>query len=157
MNYHQNEGYIVDAVDKKLIDALSANARRSMRDLAGLAGMSAPSVADRVRRLEDLGLLRGYTVDLDLKVMGYPLQALVRVKPLPGQLHMVERMIQEMPECVECDKVTGEDCYILRLCLRSIDQLDPMLDRLHDKAETNTSIVKSSPVPRRAPPLLVKG
>lgn len=156
MNYHQNEGYVVDAVDRKLIEALNANARRSMRDLAGLVGMSAPSVADRVRRLEDHGPLRGYTVDLDIKAMGYPLQALVRVKPLPGQLHLVERMIQEMPECVECDKVTGEDCYILRLCLRSIDQLDPMLDRLHDKAETNTSIVKSSPVPRRAPPLLSK-
>jgi Lrp/AsnC family transcriptional regulator, leucine-responsive regulatory protein len=157
MNILQNEGRLVDEVDRKLIEALSTNARRSMRDLASLVGMSAPSVGDRVRRLEDLGLLRGYTVDLDLKVMGYPLQALVRVKPLPGQLHLVERMIQEMPECIECDKVTGEDCYILRLCLRSIDQLDPMLDRLHDKAETNTSIVKSSPVPRRAPPLLTKG
>lgn len=154
MNFFRNEGYLADAVDRALIDALTANARRSMRDLAKLVGMSAPSVADRVRRLEDLGLLRGYTVELDLKVMGYPLQALVRVKPLPGQLHLVERMIQEMPECVECDKVTGEDCYILRLCLRSIEQLDPVLDALHDKAETNTSIVKSSPVPRRAPPLL---
>jgi Lrp/AsnC family leucine-responsive transcriptional regulator len=154
MNFLRNEGYLADAVDRALIDALTANARRSMRDLAKLVGMSAPSVADRVRRLEDLGLLRGYTVELDLKVMGYPLQALVRVKPLPGQLHLVERMIQEMPECVECDKVTGEDCYILRLCLRSIEQLDPVLDALHDKAETNTSIVKSSPVPRRAPPLL---
>lgn len=154
MNFLRNEGYLADAVDRALIDALTANARRSMRDLAKLVGMSAPSVADRVRRLEDLGLLRGYTVELDLKVMGYPLQALVRVKPLPGQLHLVERMIQEMPECVECDKVTGEDCDILRLCLRSIEQLDPVLDALHDKAETNTSIVKSSPVPRRAPPLL---
>lgn len=154
MKFLRNEGYLADAVDRALIDALTANARRSMRDLAKLVGMSAPSVADRVRRLEDLGLLRGYTVELDLKVMGYPLQALVRVKPLPGQLHLVERMIQEMPECVECDKVTGEDCYILRLCLRSIEQLDPVLDALHDKAETNTSIVKSSPVPRRAPPLL---
>ena len=157
MNFLHNEGYFADAVDRALIDALTANARRSMRDLAKLVGMSAPSVADRVRRLEDLGLLRGYTVKLDLKVMGYPLQALVRVKPLPGQLHLVERMIQEMPECVECDKVTGEDCYILRLCLRSIEQLDPVLDALHDKAETNTSIVKSSPVPRRAPPLLERG
>lgn len=156
MNFLHNEGYLADPVDRALIDALSANARRSMRDLAKLVGMSAPSVADRVRRLEDLGLLRGYTVELDLKVMGYPLQALVRVKPLPGQLHLVERMIQEMPECVECDKVTGEDCYILRLCLRSIEQLDPVLDALHDKAETNTSIVKSSPVPRRAPPLLTR-
>jgi Lrp/AsnC family leucine-responsive transcriptional regulator len=154
MNFLRNEGYLADAVDRALIDALTANARRSMRDLAKLVGMSAPSVADQVRRLEDLGLLRGYTVELDLKVMGYPLQALVRVKPLPGQLHLVERMIQEMPECVECDKVTGEDCYILRLCLHSIEQLDPVLDALHDKAETNTSIVKSSPVPRRAPPLL---
>ena len=156
MNYQYNEGYLADPIDKKLIDALNANARRSMRDLARLVGLSAPSVGDRVRRLEDLGLLRGYTVDLDHRVMGYPLQALVRVKPLPGQLHMVERIIQEIPECVECDKVTGDDCYILRLCLRSIGQLDRLLDRLHDKAETNTSIVKSSPVPRRAPPLLTK-
>lgn len=89
-----------------------------MRYLAGLVTMSAPRVVDRVRRLEDLGLLLGYTIGLDLKVMGYALKALIGVQPSRGQLHLIERMIQEMPES---DKVTVEDCYILSLCARLID------------------------------------
>lgn len=150
----RNEIYSLDDVDAKLIEALGANARISMRDLAELVGMSAPSVAERVRRLEDVGVIRGFIVDLDAKALGYNLEAIVRIKPLPGQLHIVEQLIQAMPECIECDKVTGEDCFIARLCLQSIDRLDGLLDRLSERAETNTSIIKASPVPRRLPPLI---
>ena len=89
-----------------------------MRYLAGLITMSAPSVVDRVRRLGDLGLLLGYTIGLDLKVMGYALQALIGAQPLRGQLHLIEQMIQEM---LECDKVTVEDSYTFSLCVRLTD------------------------------------
>ncbi len=151
----QMKGAALDTVDVALIEALTDNARLSMRDLAGRVGMSAPSVTERVRRLEDVGVLRGFTVDLDSKALGYGLQAIVRIKPLPGQLHKVEELIRKIPQCVECDKVTGEDCFIARLCVADIDSLDGLLDAVADRAETNTAIVKATPVPRRLPPLPV--
>lgn len=126
-----------------------------MRDLAALVGMSAPGIKDRLRRLEDIGAIRSYTVSLDPKALGYALQAIVRIKPLPGQLHRVEQIVRAMPECTECEKVTGEDCFIARLCLRSIDHLDPLLAPLSERAETNSSIVKATTVARRNPPLLL--
>lgn len=154
MKRFRNEDYGFDDVDAKLIDTLGSNARISMRDLAELVGMSPPGVAERVRRLEDAGVIRAYTIDLDPKALGYALEAIVRVRPMPGQLHVVERLIREIPECVECDKVTGEDCFIARLCLQSIDALDGLVDKLSEKAETNSSIIKASTVSRRLPPLL---
>ena len=80
-------------------------------------------------------------------------QAIVRIRPLPGKLHVVQQLIAEIPEVVECGKVTGDDCFIARLHVRSIGLLDELLDRIADKAETSTAIVKSQPVKRRNPPL----
>ena len=85
--------------------------------------------------------------------LGYSLQALVRVRPLPGLLQKVDKYIQAMPECIESDKVTGEDCFVMRLVVRDIAQLDTLLDGLAEYAQCNTSVVKSSPVKRRLPPL----
>ncbi|MNF08174.1 AsnC family protein [compost metagenome] len=78
----------------------------------------------------------------------------MRIKPLPGMLKKVEQMIQEIPEVIECDKVTGEDCFIVRLVAHSMEQLDHILDKLAERAQSNTSIVKTTPVKRRLPPLL---
>lgn len=123
-----------------------------LKELAAIAGLSSPSAAERIRRLEDRGVISGFTIGLGLASLGYPLQAIVRVRPLPGQLHIVERLIQETPEFIECDKVTGEDCFIARLVVRSMGELDGILDRIAERAETNTSMVKASPVERRLPP-----
>ncbi|MBN9531061.1 MAG: Lrp/AsnC family transcriptional regulator [Alphaproteobacteria bacterium] len=143
----------LDEVDRRLVEALSADARLSLKELAGIVGLSSPSTSERLKRLEDRGVIKAFTVELSPAALGYTLQAIVRVRPLPGKLHVVERLIAAMPEVVECDKVTGEDCYIARLHVRSIGELDTLLDRIADKAETNTSIVKSQPVGRRNPPL----
>jgi Lrp/AsnC family transcriptional regulator, leucine-responsive regulatory protein len=144
------------ALDAMLIEMLAGNVRIAMSDLARAVGLSAPSAAERVRKLEEAGVIRGFTVALDAKALGYALEAIVRIKPLPGQLHHVEKMIQKESRFVSCDKVTGDDCFIARLCLISIEELDTVLDALHERAETNTAIVKSSPVLRRMPPLLIK-
>lgn len=149
----RNENQLLDDVDRALIMAMTDNARISIADLARQVGMSAPSVAERLRRLEEAGLVSGYTVDLDLKALGYTLTAIVRIRPLPGQLHQVEKLLMESPEVIECDKVTGDDCFIARYVLRSIDELDPILDKISQRAQTSTSIVKASPVRRRLPPL----
>ncbi|KJV11101.1 AsnC family transcriptional regulator [Elstera litoralis] len=143
----------LDAVDTALIRALAENARQPVSALAQSVGLSAPSVSERLRRLESSGLLRGYTVDLDLKALGYRLQAIVRVKPLPGQLHWVQRLLEDEPAVIECDKVTGDDCFIVRIVLRDIEDLDHILESFSERAETNSAIIKASPVPRRLPPL----
>jgi Lrp/AsnC family transcriptional regulator, leucine-responsive regulatory protein len=143
----------LDEVDFKIIKSLIANARISMSDLARITNMSAPSVTERVRRLEANGLVQAFTIEIDPKALGYTLEAIVRIKPRPGQLHLVERLIIEQPQFLSCDKVTGDDCFVARLCLRSIEELDTLLDPLHERAETSTSIVKSSPVRKRMPPL----
>ncbi|ANA35718.1 Lrp/AsnC family transcriptional regulator [Ralstonia mannitolilytica] len=143
----------IDDVDQRILDVLLTDSRISLKQLAEQVGLSAPSVSERLRRLEERGVIRQYTVDLDPKALGYPLQAIVRVRPMPGKLHIVQRLIEEIPQISECDKVTGEDCFIARLFVQSIDQLDQILDRVADHAETNTAIVKAQPVRRRAPPV----
>ncbi len=143
----------IDGVDRRLLAVLSEDARVSLKELAGRVGLSSPSVSDRLRRLEERGIIRGFTVDIDPAALGYSLQAIVRIRPLPGKLHIVQALIAEIPEVVDCDKVTGDDCFVARLYLRSIAQLDGILDRVAEKAETSTAIVKSQPVRRRLPPL----
>ncbi len=143
----------LDAVDRALIAALADQARQPLSELAKRVGLSSPSVSERLKRLEAAGLIRGYTVDLDLKRLGYRLQAIIRVKPLPGQLHWVQRLLEDQPAVIECDKVTGDDCFIVRVVLRDIEQLDEILETLIDRAETNSAIIKASPVGRRLPPL----
>jgi Lrp/AsnC family leucine-responsive transcriptional regulator len=147
-------GNLLDEVDQRLVAALSGDARMPLKKLAEIAGLSSPSAAERIRRLEERGVIRAYTIEPDLPALGYSLQAIVRIRPLPGQLHLVERLIQETPEFIECDKVTGEDCFIGRLVVRSMNELDGLLDRISERAETNTSMVKASPVKRRLPPFL---
>ncbi len=142
-----------DEIDRNIIAALMGDSRLSLKSLARISGLSSPSVAERLRRLEEKGVLTGYTVNVDPRAFGYLLQAIVRIRPLPGQLHIVERQIQATPEFTECDKVTGEDCFIARLNVRSMEQLDAILDGLSNQAETNTAIVKTTPVKRRLPPL----
>ena len=148
-----NEERMIDDFDRIIIRILEANARRSLKEIGAAADLSSPSAAERIRKLEERGIIRAFTVEVDPKMLGYTLQAIVRIRPLPGMLHVVERIIQDIPEFTECDKVTGDDCFIARLCFRSMEQLDAILDRIAEKAETNTAIVKATPVRRRLPPL----
>lgn len=143
----------LDDIDRALLAALAEDGRAAVSELARRVGLSAPSTSERLRRLQAQGVIRGYTVQIDPRALGYTLQAIVRVKPLPGQLHLVEEVIRRIPEFVECDKVTGDDCFIARLYLHSIEQLDQILAKVTERAETSTAIVKSTPVARRLPPL----
>lgn len=144
---------MVDDTDKRILELLSNDGRMSVKDLAQHVGLSAPSTSERIKRLEERGVIRGFTVEIDPSSIGFNLQAIIRVRPLPGKLHVVQQLIEEIPEISECDKVTGDDCFIARLHVRSIEELDTILDRIADKAETNTSIVKLQPVKRRLLPL----
>jgi Lrp/AsnC family leucine-responsive transcriptional regulator len=148
--------FMLDPIDRAIVEALLADARMSLKDLAAHAGLSPPGVSERLRRLEERNVIRAYTVDVNPLALGYTLQAIVRIRPMPGKLAAVQKLMAAIPELAECDKVTGEDCFVARLHLRSIEHLDAILDRIADKAETNTSIVKAQVVARRAPPLALQ-
>ena len=98
----------LDALDARIVEALSVDARMPMSDLARATGMSGPSITERVRKLEASGVICRFTIEVEPKMLGYTLEAIVRIKPRPGQLHQVEKLIQNEPRFVACDKVTGE-------------------------------------------------
>lgn len=143
---------MLNNMDQRILEILQGDARISLKDLAAQVGLSSPSVSERLQRLEERGVIRAFTIDIDPQALGYQLQAIVRIRPLPGKLQAVQKLIEQTPEFCECDKVTGEDCFIARLFVRSIAQLDQIIDRIADKAETNTAIVKAQPIRRRPPP-----
>ena len=123
---------ILDEIDREILTCLTQDARVSLKVLSARVGLTSPSTAERVKRLEERGVIQGYGARVNLAALGYSLQALVRVRPLPGLLQKVDKYIQAMPECIESDKVTGEDCFVMRLVVRDIAQLDTLLDGLAD-------------------------
>ncbi|RUV56131.1 Lrp/AsnC family transcriptional regulator, partial [Mesorhizobium sp. M5C.F.Ca.IN.020.14.1.1] len=118
---------MLDDLDRRLLEILIKDSRTSLKELAQQVRLSSPSVAERLRRLEDRGVIRTFTVEIDPQALGYSLQAIVRIRPLPGKLHIVQKLIEEIPEFGECDKVTGDDCFVARLFVRSIGDLDKLL------------------------------
>lgn len=138
----------MDKIDEQLIAILVENARTSLKDLSQKVNLSSPSTSERLRRLEEQNIILNYTLGLDQKAFGYNLQAIVRVKPVANMLDAVEKMIKDTPECIECDKITGDDCFLSRLSIRSMGQLDTIVDRWSEQAETYTSIVKTTPITR---------
>jgi Lrp/AsnC family transcriptional regulator, leucine-responsive regulatory protein len=143
----------LDDTDRAILDLLLRDSRISLRTLGTRVGLSAPAVRERILRMDDLGVIEGFTISLNTRALGFPLEALLRVEPLPGKLRAVEQVLQELPEVVECCVVTGEDCFVARLVLRDISDLDRLLRPLHDMARTKTSIIHRQPVPPRRPPI----
>jgi Lrp/AsnC family leucine-responsive transcriptional regulator len=143
----------LDPVNLRLLDELSRNPRITMSELARRLGMSSPAVTDRVQRLEVNGIITGYRVDLDPRALGWPVAAFVRIRPGPGQLTRIAELAQNTPEVVECHRITGEDCFLLKVFVTEIDKLEDVLDRFLMYGQTTSSIVQSSPVPARPLPL----
>jgi Lrp/AsnC family transcriptional regulator, leucine-responsive regulatory protein len=143
----------MDATDRKIVGELTENARISFAELGRRVNLSSPSVVERVRRLERAGVIAGYRAEIDPRALGYQLTAIVRVKPAPGQLARIPELAADIPEVGECHRITGEDCFYLKVHLRSIDELSELLDRFLAYGETTTSLINASPIPRRDPPI----
>ena len=141
----------LDERDIEILRALTQDARISLAELARKVGLSAPSVAERVRRLEEAEVVQGYTATINPKALGLPLSAYLRVRPVPGQLRKVAQILEGLDAIVECDRITGEDCFIAKAHVRSVEHLEALIDQIMPFAMTNTSIVQSSPVKRRLP------
>jgi Lrp/AsnC family leucine-responsive transcriptional regulator len=147
------EAKLLDSVNLQLLKELSLDGRIGMAELGRRVGMSPPAVTERVQRLEGAGVIAGYCAEVDPAAVGFPVSAIVRIRPSPGQLQRIPEIAQETPEVAECYRITGEDCYLMRFHLRSIDDLEETLDRFTPYGLTTTSIIHSVPVPRRGPPL----
>jgi Lrp/AsnC family transcriptional regulator, leucine-responsive regulatory protein len=143
----------LDDTDRRIIRELTSDGRVSLAELGRRVSLSPPAVAERVRRLEQTGVITGYRAEIDPRALGYPLTAIVRVKPAIRQLSKVAELAAEIPEVAECLRITGEDCFYVKLHLASIEELPSVLDRFLLYGETTTSIVNATPVARRDPPL----
>ncbi|MES1023453.1 Lrp/AsnC family transcriptional regulator [Gloeocapsa sp. BRSZ] len=143
----------LDSIDVQLLHLLKVDARTSIADLARSLNMSAPSVSERLRRLEESGVVKDFTIEIEPKIIGYPLAFYIRIRPLPGQLSKAVSLITEIEEIVECDRITGDDCFIAKVYVKSADDLERIIDQLIPYAQTNTSMIQSSPVKRRLPRL----
>src|SRR5919109_1643364 len=144
----------LDPIDRKIIGELIEDGRVSLAELGRRVNLSPPAVAERVQRLERTGVITGYRAEIDPRKLGYALTAIVRVKPSPGQLPRIPELAAEIPEVGECHRITGEDCFYLKVHLRSIEELSLVLDRFLAYGETTTSLINASPIPRRDPPPL---
>jgi Lrp/AsnC family transcriptional regulator, leucine-responsive regulatory protein len=143
----------IDDTNRRILQELLADARLPMAELGRRVSLSAPAVAERVQRLERAGVITGYHASVDPKALGYPFEAVVRVAPATRQLERIREIARETPEVVECHRITGEDCFLLKLRLRSMDDLEGILDRFTPFGRTTTSIVHSSPVAGRPVPV----
>jgi Lrp/AsnC family leucine-responsive transcriptional regulator len=142
----------LDEVDRALVLALQGDARLRIAELGRRVGLSAPAVADRLRRLEADGAL-SYRAVVEPRALGYPVCVIVRVRPWARDLKVIPGIARDTPEVTECYRITGEDCYFMKMYLRSIDDLEPLLDRFTPYGRTTTSIVHSTPVPPRPLPV----
>jgi Lrp/AsnC family transcriptional regulator, leucine-responsive regulatory protein len=139
----------LDETNRRLLAELQDNARLSLAELGRRVGLSSPAVAERLQRLEQQGVIRGYKADIDPRALGLSLTAIIRIRPAPGQLQNVAQLAQETAEVVECHRITGEDCYFMKAHVRDVEHLEEVIDHFVALGQTTTSIMQSSPVPSR--------
>jgi Lrp/AsnC family leucine-responsive transcriptional regulator len=132
-----------------LLSELQQDARLSFAELGRRVGLSSPAVAERLARLEEDGVITGYRAEVDPRALGLELGVVIRIRPAPRELRKVAELAQRTPEVVECQRITGEDCYFMKAYVRDVEHLEEVIDQFAVFGQTTTSIVQSSPVPRR--------
>jgi Lrp/AsnC family leucine-responsive transcriptional regulator len=141
-----------DETNIALLRLLRDDPRLSVSELARRVKMSAPAVRERLQRLEEAGIVR-WRIDIDPRALGFPVCAIVRVRPAPGQLPKLAELAQRMPQVTECHRVTGEDCFVVKIHIAALGELDHVLDQFLAFGQTTTSLVQSTPVAPRLLPL----
>ena len=140
--------YELDEINRDLLDLLQVEGRMSYRELGARVGLTAPAVAERVRKLEDAGVIKGYRAVVDYELLGFPVLCVIRLNT-PRRASGVDERLQELPEVIEANRVTGSESHVIRARLRSARHLEELLHDLWEDGDSITNIVTSSPVPRR--------
>ena len=142
--------YSTDATDWRILDALQRDGRATFAELAREVAMSPSAVTERVRRLEEAGIIRGYAAVVDPERLGLPILALVRLRYPNGNYKPFHDLLDSTPEIVEAHHVTGDDCFVLKVTARSMSHLEGVSGKIGALGSVTTSVVYSSPLPRRA-------
>lgn len=140
---------LLDKVGWRLLEALQEDARLSFAELGRRVGLSLPAVAERVRRLEEAGLITGYHGQVNPAKLGLPITAFIRQNVAPERYPTFIALISDLPEVIECHHLSGGDSFILKVITASIPHLEALIAQLRVHGQTTTSIVLSSPVTRR--------
>ncbi|ASN22735.1 Lrp/AsnC family transcriptional regulator [Streptomyces pluripotens] len=138
-----------DAIDWRILNVLQREGRASFADLARTVSMSASAVTERVRRLEESGVICGYGAVVDPGKVGLPIMAFVRLRYPNGNYKPFHDLVEAMPEILEAHHVTGDDCFIIKVAARSMRHLEELSGRIGGLGSVTTSVVYSSPLPRR--------
>lgn len=141
----------MDSLDLKILTILDADARRSYADIARELGVSQPTVADRIRRLESRGIVRGAMLCIDHTRLGFNISAFVRLRSKPSQKRIIGATARAMPQVIEMHSVTGDDCMVARVVARSVGELAEILQRLTVVADSSTSVLLETIIPLRNP------
>ncbi|MFI0986901.1 Lrp/AsnC family transcriptional regulator [Streptomyces exfoliatus] len=142
--------YTPDATDWRIIEALQSEGRASFAELARTVSMSPSAVTERVRRLEEAGVITGYTAIVDQDRLGLPILAFVRLRYPHGNYKPFHDLIDTTPEVLEAHHVTGDDCFVLKVAARSMRHLEEITGKISTLGAVTTSVVYSSPLPRRS-------
>jgi len=140
----------LDLVDHRILAELQADGRLSFNELSRRINLSAPAVADRVRGLTDRGVITGYHAHVDPTAAGLPVTALVRMECFGAHCLLRHRSSLELPEILQVHRVTGDDCCILLIAVRSMEHFEEVIDTLADHGRPSSTMILSSPVPWRA-------
>ena len=140
---------LLDKTGWRLLNELQQNARRSYTELGQRVGLSLPAVTDRIRRMEEAGILTGYHVEVDFERVGLPVQAIVRLESIGGRsCDSVAEQANQIPEVMECYRVIGDDSIVVKVVATSINHLTKVIDQLSQFGIPTTSIVRSRPTKR---------
>ena len=140
----------LDRTDWRLLAELQRDGRASYAELARAVAMSASAVAERIRRLEEAGVIAGYQATVNPERVGLTVMAFVRVRYPTGNYRPFHAMLDTTPEIVEAHHVTGDDCFVLSVRARSMRHLEEVTGRIGGLGGVTTSVVYSSPLPRRS-------
>ena len=136
----------VDKKDRQILEALQADARQSLAALGKRIGLSQPAMSERVRKLEHSGVIEGYGARVNLRALGVGLEAIIRIRTTHAGIARYLALFEAMPEVLSADRVTGEDCFIVRCAIAEPQDLERVVDALAVEGAVTTSLVLSSPV-----------
>lgn len=140
---------LLDDVGWQLLRLLQENARLSFKELGQRVGLSSSSVAERIHRMEEAGILLGYHAEINLEKVGFPVMAFIRMST-PGQNSArIALLLSDIPEILECYRLTGSEAFIMKVCVSSVKHLEILIDQLSQYGQPTTSLVLSIPLTRR--------
>jgi Lrp/AsnC family leucine-responsive transcriptional regulator len=140
---------IMDETGWRILGELQDNARISFSELGRRVALTPPAVAERVRRMEEAGIIAGYRAQPAHERIGLPITAFIRWTATGNDCAYLGEVAKDIPEIIECHRVTGEESYVVKVVVRSVEHLEELIDRLMPYGETKTSVVLSSPVTHR--------